>query len=222
MRKLLAVFAHPDDESFGPGGALAKYARGGVEIHILCATHGEAGRGTGKERTRELLEAAKVLGVKKVDFLDFEDGEICNNQYHDLAGKILEKIEGFKPQVVLTFDLTGGSGHLDHIAVALTTTYVFKKQTLAKKLYYFARPDFDNKEDYFIYIPPAKNNADITTIIDVSDVWETKLSAMKLYKTQREDFERLMRLYKTVPKQDRFILFDNDSVRETDLFNGIG
>lgn len=218
MKKLLAVFAHPDDESFGPGGTLAKYAREGVEIHILCATRGEAGGGTCEERTKELLGAAKVLGVKRVDFLDLEDGEICNNQYHDLAGKILEKIEAFKPSVILTFDLYGASGHLDHIAVALTTTYAFKKQTLASKLYYFTRPDFKESEDYFIYIPPAHKEEEITTIIDVSDVWEVKIEAMRKHKTQKEDFERLLRLYASVPHEDRFILFGGQG-KETDLFD---
>lgn len=219
-KKLLAIFAHPDDESFGPGGTLALYAKRGVEIQILCATRGEAGRGTSEERTKELLAAAKVLGVKKVEFLDFEDGEISNNQYHDLAGKILEKIEAFKPQVLLTFDLTGGSGHLDHIAIALTTTYAFLRQTLAKKLYYFARPNFKKQEEYFIYIPPAKLDTEISTQIDVSDVWDKKIGAMKKYKTQQKDYERLLRMYKNVPKVDRLILYGQHK-KETDLFENI-
>lgn len=219
MKKLLAVFAHPDDECFGPGATLAKYAKAGVEVYVVCATRGEAGRGTSKERTKELLAAAKVLGVKKVEFLDFEDGEISNNQYHDLAGKILEKIEAIKPQVVLTFDLTGASGHLDHIAVALTTTYAFLRQTIAKKLYYFARPNFEETEEYFIYIPPAKRDGEITTEIDVSDVWDIKVRAMKKYKTQKKDSERLLKMYKTVPKVDRFILFgEHKLIDRKDLF----
>src|SRR3990167_2864362 len=98
MKKILAVFAHPDDESFGPGGTLAKYAKEGVEVHILCATKGEAGENSNKDhkvykvekvknieeiREKELLAAAKVLGVKKVEFLNFVDGELSNNKYHE-------------------------------------------------------------------------------------------------------------------------------------------
>lgn len=220
MKKLLAVFAHPDDESFGPGATLAKYAKEGVEVYVVCTTRGEAGRGTSEERTKELLRAARVLGVKRVDFLDFEDGEISNNQYHDLAGKILEKIEAIKPQVLMTFDLTGGSGHLDHIAVSLTTTYAFLRQTIAKKLYYFVRPNFKETEEYFIYIPPAKREDEVTTVIDVSGVWHIKVEAMKKYKSQEKDCERLLRMYETVPKLDRFILFGGRG-QETDLFEGI-
>lgn len=223
MRKLLAVFAHPDDESFGPGGTLAKYAKDGVEVHTICATRGQAGRGTAEIRTKELLAATTILGVKKVDILDFDDGEICNNQYHDLAGKILEKIEAFKPQVIVTFDLHGASGHIDHIAMSLTTTYAFLKQDLAKKLYYYTRPVFKKKEDYFIYIPPAHLEDEITTVVDISSVWDIKVNAMKKYESQKEDYERLLRLYRDIPKTDRFILFDKSAVggREEDLFEGI-
>lgn len=233
-RKLLAVFAHPDDESFGPGGTLAKYAREGVKIHILCASRGESGNGTGETRTKELLEAAKVLGIKEVEFLDFKDGEISNNQYHALAEKISSKIKSFKPQVVITFDLTGGSGHLDHIAVALTTTYAFTRQKVAKKLYYVCGLFFGLpaktaslfRRKYFIYIPPGRSDQEITTVIDVSDVWDTKVEAMKKHESQIKDLKNLLKIYKLLPKEERFILFDEKEtgqrIKERDLFEGIG
>src|SRR3972149_8828237 len=110
MKKILAVFAHPDDETFGPGGTLAKYAQEGVEIHLLCATRGERGEwsasakaSAGKQekihhiREKELLRSAKILGIKKVEFLNFVDGYLCNSNYHDLAQKIITKIKSFKP-----------------------------------------------------------------------------------------------------------------------------
>lgn len=215
-KKLLAVFAHPDDESFGPGGTLALYAKRGVEIHILCATRGEAGKGTGEVRTQELLEAAKVLGVKSVEFLNFKDGELCNNNYHDLANKILEKIQSFKPDVVLTYDLKGISGHLDHIAVAFTTTFAFTKQKLAKKLYYFCGPVYKGpiskvmnffRKKYFVYFPPSTSEEEITTTIDVSSVWKIKEGAMKKHVSQMEDVKRLLLIGKLLPKKEKFILF---------------
>ena len=79
-KRLLAIVAHPDDESFGPGGTLAKYAGEGVEVHLLCATRGESGRHKPGERSqgsklgdireKELRGAAEVLGIKQVEFMD--------------------------------------------------------------------------------------------------------------------------------------------------------
>lgn len=146
MKKLLVVTAHPDDEAFGPGGTIAFYAKQGVEVHVLCATRGEAGqtdqefrvqnselRMNGKEigmvRENELRTSAKILGVQQVDFLDFTDGTLCNALYHRLAENIQQKIQAFAPHVVLTFEPRGVSGHLDHIAVGLTTTYAFLHTT---------------------------------------------------------------------------------------------
>src|SRR3972149_2037555 len=105
-KKILAVFAHPDDEAFGPGGALARYAAEGVEIHLLTATRGEAGVWHEASKTKakkeakihhvreeELLNSAKILGIRKVEFLDYVDGTLNNSVYHELADKIKSKID---------------------------------------------------------------------------------------------------------------------------------
>src|SRR3989338_3551262 len=118
QKKLLVVLAHPDDEAFGPGGTIAKYAKAGAEIHLLCATRGEEGQWHKKSiikedikiqqiREKELLKSAEILGISKVEFLGFRDGYLSNAIYHQLAGKISDKIKSFKPQVVLTMDRLG-------------------------------------------------------------------------------------------------------------------
>jgi len=84
---LVAIFAHPDDEAFGPAGTIAKYAQD-HEIYLICATRGEAGenflddttRSIGEIREQELRASAKLLGVKQVFLLDYEDGSLCNNK----------------------------------------------------------------------------------------------------------------------------------------------
>jgi len=252
MKKLLAVFAHPD-EAFGPGGTLAKYAHEGVEIHLLSATRGEAGEddrlkskipfdfAQGKQksklrretkihhlREKELLSSAKVLGITKVEFLDFADGRLCNANYHDLARKIREKITEFEPQVILTHDRLGISGHLDHIAVSLTTTYAYLKTKSAQKLYYLVLPAkwYDKKlADYFIYFPEGYNEDDITTKINYSKYWDIKKKAMLQHKTQMNDVRDLLVRYEKWPKVDNFILKYYRKVKvkfpESDLFAGI-
>ena len=86
---LVAVFAHPDDEAFGPAGTIAKLARS-HDIYLLCATKGDAQGNTnlGQIRQKELLESARILGVKKVYFLGFADGTLSNSLYHILSWKI--------------------------------------------------------------------------------------------------------------------------------------
>ncbi|KKS97969.1 MAG: LmbE family protein [Candidatus Gottesmanbacteria bacterium GW2011_GWA2_43_14] len=239
-KRLLAVFAHPDDEAFGPGGTLTKSAAEGVEIHLLCATRGEGGQlhkeitETGKDvkihhlRERELLKSAGILGIKKVEFLDFLDGHLCNANYHDLAGKIISKIRSFKPHVILTTDRTGVSGHLDHIAVSMVTTFSYLKTTEANKLYYYClskkqrRPEGD---DYFVYFPEGYSEDQITTRIDYQKFFEAKTAAMFQHKSQLSDVTAIHSFIKNKPKIENFILqyYRNIKVRfpETNLFGGI-
>ena len=129
----MAVLAHPDDESFGPGGSLAKYGSEGVKTYVVTATRGERGRyhdGTespgpeamGRIREQELLNAAEVLGVEEVSFLDYMDGELDRADPNEAIGKIVQHLRRVRPQVVLTFDQAGAYGHADHIAICQFTT----------------------------------------------------------------------------------------------------
>ncbi|OGG14836.1 hypothetical protein A2773_07090 [Candidatus Gottesmanbacteria bacterium RIFCSPHIGHO2_01_FULL_39_10] len=228
-KRLLAVFAHPDDEAFGPGGTLAKYAHEDVEIDLVCATRGEAG-GDGKIREKELLESARILGIKKVEFLDFVDGTLCNAIYHDLAKKIMRKINSFKPQVIMTIERRGVSGHLDHIAVSMITTYSYIHTNVAKKLYYYcltkeARESEGRLDDYFVYFPEGYPDAEITTKINIEKYWDQKVEAMKAHKSQIKDVNFILSRYRRLPKVDSFILQYHRGVKvkfpETDLFAGL-
>ena len=131
--KLMAVLAHPDDESFGTGGSLAKYASEGVETYVVTATRGERGRyhdGTqnpgpdamGRIRAQELMDAADVLGVREVSFLDYIDGDLDQADPNEAISKIVGHFRRVRPQVVLTFDQAGAYGHADHIAICQFTT----------------------------------------------------------------------------------------------------
>ncbi len=249
IRKILAVFAHPDDEAFGPGGTLAKYAHTGTEVHLLCATRGESGQwseeskkkhntkifhGTSFQvhhvREQELKNSAKILGISDLQFLDFIDGELCNNIYHKLADKIIKKIREFKPQVIVTLERLGVSGHLDHIAVSMITTFAYLKTTEASKLYYECMTrDYRIKEkrldDYFIYFPEGYDKDQITTTIDWSQYWNQKKEAMQQHQSQLKDVNNILKSLENRPKVDYFILYNHHRINtilpETDLFAGI-
>ena len=126
--KLLAVFAHPDDELMGMGGTLAKYAAEGVETYLLCASRGERGwfgpaeqnpgpSALGALRTKELENAVKELGMRGLYFLDYLDGEVDQANHADAIQKIVTHIRRIQPQVMVTFPPDGNYGHPDHIAV---------------------------------------------------------------------------------------------------------
>ncbi len=130
--KLMAVLAHPDDESLGIGGTLAKYAAEGVETYLLTATRGERGwrgeavadpglQAVGKVREAELLAAAKILGVREVQFLNYIDGDLDQADPAGAIGQIAAHLRRVRPQVVLTFGPEGAYGHPDHMAISQFT-----------------------------------------------------------------------------------------------------
>ena len=131
--RLLAIFAHPDDESMGMGGTLAKYAAEGVDTYLVCATRGERGwfgpeeqnpglRALGSIREKELENAVAQLGMQGLYFLDYIDGDVDQADPTEAIGKIVTHIRRIMPQVVLTFPPDGNYGHPDHIAVGQLTS----------------------------------------------------------------------------------------------------
>jgi len=124
-RSLLAVFAHPDDESIACGGLLAKCADAGVRITLICATHGENNAGVRdlemfERRPRELNDAAQVLGIHDVILMDYRDGFLT--WAGDLSDRLEEEIRRLRPDAVVTFGKDGLYWHPDHIAVCEATT----------------------------------------------------------------------------------------------------
>src|SRR5580765_5358818 len=116
--RLMAVLAHPDDESLGIGGTLAKYASEGVETYLVTATRGERGRFgesgekpppevVGRVREAELREAARVLGVREVNFLDYYDGDLDQVNVAEAIARIVDHLRRVKPHVVITFGPEG-------------------------------------------------------------------------------------------------------------------
>lgn len=148
-KTLLAVLAHPDDESFGLGGTLALYAQKGYDTYLVCATRGEAGtvdavylngfKDTAELRAGELQRAAKILGLKDVFFLGYRDSGMAgsednkhpdaqvNHPVDEVAGKVVKYIRELKPNVVITFDPIGGYKHPDHIHIQKATVLAFEK-----------------------------------------------------------------------------------------------
>jgi len=204
MKKVLVcVFAHPDDESFGPSGTIHKYTKT-HDVYIICVTNGDAGenhvpvagKSLGEIRQGEIHSSARSLGVKKVFFLNYGDATLNNLQYHEIAAKVKEIIDDLRPETLLTFEPRGISGHLDHIAVSMITSYVFEQVSYAKTILYFCHPEEYVKKpnNYFIYWPPGYTLGDIGKVVDVQDVKEIKRQAILKHKSQEQDLEKQIKL----------------------------
>jgi len=135
--RLMAVLAHPDDESLGVGGTLAKYASEGVDVFLLTATRGDAGRYRGHRpsddghpgpaalasiREHELRAAASVLGVRDVSLLEHGDQRLDSANPREVVEDIAGHLRRVRPDVVVTFGPDGAYGHPDHIAISQFTT----------------------------------------------------------------------------------------------------
>lgn len=131
--RLMAVLAHPDDESLGVGGVLARYAAEGVETHVVTATRGERGRfrageprpsdaEVGRVREGELRAAAGVLGVRTVRLLGYRDRDLELADPEEVVGRIVAHLRRVRPHVVVTFGPDGAYGHPDHIAICQATS----------------------------------------------------------------------------------------------------
>lgn len=145
-KRLLGAFAHPDDEGTVTG-AFLQYSMSGVETGLICATRGEVGEisdpalatpeNLGEVREGEMRAAVEVIGVRTLKFLDYRDSGMAGTPENldprafvqasaaDVVGKLVAILREFRPQVVVTFDETGGYGHPDHIAIYRHTTSAF-------------------------------------------------------------------------------------------------
>jgi LmbE family N-acetylglucosaminyl deacetylase len=134
--RLMAVLAHPDDESLGFGGTLAKCASEGVDVFLLTATRGERGRFRGHRqgdpehpgqaalaeiREQELRAAASMLGVRRVSILGYPDQELDRAEPRAVIECIVSELRQVRPDVVVTFGPDGAYGHPDHIAISQFT-----------------------------------------------------------------------------------------------------
>jgi LmbE family N-acetylglucosaminyl deacetylase len=164
--RLLAVLAHPDDESLGFGGTLARYAAEGVGTYLITATRGERGRfgSLGKSgdpvevgcvREAELREAAAVLGIREVSILNYPDGAVDAVPAAIAIRDIASHIRRIRPNAIVTFGPDGAYGHPDHIAVSQFTTAA--AMCAADSSYYIAGrsqadPDLPHRTAKLLYL----------------------------------------------------------------------
>lgn len=212
--KALFVYAHPDDESMATGGTISQLVKKGVTVKLVTATRGEAGalgeppiatkETIGKVRENELRNAAKILGISQIYFLDYIDGTLGTVDLTKLTRQVLSILKEEKPDLVFTFDKEGGTKHKDHMQVGKATTKAFKEYAKSAhkkiRLYHRVNPSsyikkMENDGNLFFTFAKVHGTPEslITTKIDISNVLDVKIKAIKCHKTQHKDWERFLR-----------------------------
>lgn len=213
-KKIICVFAHPDDEAFGPAGTILKLSKNN-DLQIICVTDGKSPgtriKGLSEIRKSELGKSCEILGVNKTHHLGYKDGEICNANYHEISDDIENIFEEENPDVLITFDPKGLTGHIDHIAICMITTFVFRKTKSIDKLFYYcgSKAFSDLVSNYFVYMPNGYKKSEIDFSVDVADVWEEKTNAIRCHASQKGDVERYLGMCSILPKEEYFVEFRN-------------
>ncbi|MDQ6420589.1 PIG-L family deacetylase [Paenibacillus sp. LHD-117] len=189
-RKLLAVFAHPDDETFICGGTLAKYACEGVDITLVSATRGEMGRRMGNPpylnresmpaaREAELREACEHLGIRDLRFFDIRDKTVEFEDAAMLEARVFDLIEEIEPDIVLTFHERFG-GHPDHCAIGKAATAAYRRGGRRGGLYFITFGNAMEQPERFGY------SREHVVKIDVRAQRASKLAAYRAHRCQTE------------------------------------
>jgi LmbE family N-acetylglucosaminyl deacetylase len=208
--KMLCVVAHPDDECFAFGGALALAADAGVETYVICLTDGQAAtnRGSagspeqlGAMRRAEFVASCKILGVTHHELLDYQDAQLEFADFSRAAAKLVERIRRFKPDVVITF---GGDGamntHADHTMVSAFTTAAYHWAASPKR---FAElgPLHVTERLYYVttsfFFPdrPAPLPAPWTVTLDIRAVQKRKFDAFRAHTSQLPLMEKFQSFF---------------------------
>jgi LmbE family N-acetylglucosaminyl deacetylase len=208
---ILAVFAHPDDE-ITVGAVLARYADEGHDVYLATITSGQQGVGNtdipagdelGKAREAEARCSAQKLGIHEPFLLGFQDGNIASRRViGPITERVLEVINEVKPDIIITFDGGGITGHPDHRIAGAVTTEAFLRQKrlthLPAKLYYVAIPESalpDPLPRGFDSQTSPIHDSFITTAIDSAKYGDQVFEAMQCHQTQWAPIERMKGMF---------------------------
>ena len=254
MLRLMAIFAHPDDESMGVGGTLARYAAEGVEVSLVTATRGERGWFRpgkhpgfdilGHRREVELHQAARTLGINRVDFLNYLDGDLDQAPPRQITAKLVAHLRRVRPHVVVTFGHDGAYGHPDHIAISQFTTAAVMRAAdpcygprsgcgsnshAVSKLYYFVSSEeqagaYERAFGELSMTIDGVHRAirgwrdwEITTTIDAGEHWRTGWNAVACHRSQLPGYQALLEQ----PEPEHRLLWGTQNfVRAFSLVNG--
>jgi LmbE family N-acetylglucosaminyl deacetylase len=238
--KLLCVVAHPDDECFAFGGALILAADAGIETSVICLTDGQAAanRGNagspaelGRMRREEFQASCKVLGVRHAELMDYADGRLEHANFSQAAGRLVEHMRAFRPNVVITFSPDGTlNTHPDHTMVSAFTCAAYHWAASAKRYpesgpIHHADRLFIVTTSFFMPGRPAPMPAPWTCTLDVRSVMQRRHEAFLEHKSQAPLMEQTRELFKQSGQAEHYTLVAQQqpgpAVMMTSLFQGL-
>lgn len=238
--KLMCVIAHPDDECYAFGGALALAGDRGIETYVVCLTDGQAatnrgdassGDALGKMRRDEFSASCKVLGVSHHELMDYQDGQLEFVNFSLTAGRLVERIRRYKPDVVITFGGDGGPNtHPDHMMVSMLTTAAFHWAGQVKR-YRDAGAPFKTQRLYYVtanfHLPdrPPAVPMPWTVTLDIRSARERKIEAFRQHISQAPLMERTKEIFERYGAEEFYTLVATAEPQAarltTDLFEGL-
>jgi LmbE family N-acetylglucosaminyl deacetylase len=236
----MCVTAHPDDECFGFGGALALYAERGVETYVVCLTDGQAatnrgdaasGEALGKMRREEFRRSCEVLGVAHYELMDYQDAKLEFVEFSAAAERLVERMRRFKPDVVITFGGDGGQNtHPDHMIASMLTTAAFHWSWQPKR-YPNAGVPHQAKRLYYLtanfHLPdrPKAMTMPWTVTLDIRSVLERKFGAFRQHVSQRPLMEQTKDVFAKYGAEELYTIVASAELQParqtTDLFEGL-
>ena len=236
----MCVVAHPDDECFAFGGALALAAERGVETYVVCMTDGQAathrgeaasGAELGRMRREEFAASCKILGVTHHELMDYEDGRLEFAEFSRAAGRLVERMRRFRPDVVITF---GGDGalntHADHMMVSSLTTAAFHWAGREKRYPELAQVFQPRRLFYLttIFFAPDRRAPlpmPWSVKLDIEGVRELKMEAFRAHTSQAPLMERTKELFERYGGEEYYALVASAEAQPArlsmDLFEGM-
>ncbi len=232
----MCVVAHPDDECYAFGGALALAAAQGVETYVVCLTDGQAAtnRGTsanceelGRMRRKEFADSCAVLGVARHELLDYQDAQLEFAEFSVAAGRIVERIREFRPDVVVTFGADGGMNtHPDHTMVSAITTAAYHWAASAKRFHgagptHHASRLFHVTTHFFMEERAAPMPAPWTLTLDISSVFALKQKAFAQHVSQAPLMEKTRHIFEEHGNTEVYTLMATRELRAAQLSTGM-
>ncbi|HJO37947.1 MAG: PIG-L deacetylase family protein [Vicinamibacterales bacterium] len=206
-RRVLFSFAHPDDESFTGAGVTRMSADAGVELTLVTATRGQAGKcgdppvcapeEISATRERELRAAVDILGIQRLYLLDYEDRQLADAEPGKIRAELVDLLRRHRPHIVVTFDPNGLTGHPDHKAISRFTSDAIQAAA-DPRLRTDAAPHQVTRLLWTPSLPPWEfgRRADLADqpgidfVIDVSAWREQKRAALAAHRTQHLAVDR--------------------------------
>ncbi len=208
MKKIIfGIFAHPDDEAFGPVATLLKEVSEGTELHLIVLTGGENGTNPdnlpnlGEVRIQEWHEAGELIGASSLHHLGYIDGTLGNNDHVEITTKVsdlVKEIVAGRDDITIEFmslDLNGYTGHIDHIVAARSACLAFYRLRSIGlpmervRLACMSRDDVPTVDTHFVFMEQGRAHDEIDETIDGRAFTDKIHEIMRRHHTQRADYE---------------------------------